>query len=383
MVGLKSMLRSVEIWRPRIHRQVRELPNRSLLAILYCVRSSRCTNAHDRVYALLGICNDGEGIKVDYNSSIHDLYINWTWNQIENTKRLEVLSACNGSKAVGLPSWVPNLENGLANDRNDLTAFVQTFCVDGLHFHDSSGKLLYSASGRSLCDPTLSADRHILSLSGMHIASVKAMLDPERAVERLETDPEFANLERLKDDNGITSITRAKIYHLESEVARLLGISELSYGSDHWIGFTDVLLRGLRNFHSSGDRQPQDFRQRYSTWRGFAPIDSHFEPEMELEVRKTAYLEKLIWFLNLILTTYGLQFYVTSSGQIGAVHPASSAQVGDMVFVLFGGNTPFILRKGREHYQLMGPCYQHGLMDGEAIAGWRTGKYKSERITLD
>ena len=147
------------------------MPNPSLLAILYCVRSSRCTNTHDRVYALLGIRNDGEGIKVDYNSSIHDLYINWTWDQIENTKRLEVLNACNDSKAVGLPSWVPNLENGLAKNRNDLTAFVQTVCVDGLHFHDSSGKLLYSASGRSLCDPTLSADGRILSLFGMHSES--------------------------------------------------------------------------------------------------------------------------------------------------------------------------------------------------------------------
>jgi len=168
---------------------------------------------------------------------------------------------------------------------------------------------------------------------------VKAMLDPERAVERLETDPEFANLERLKDDNGITSNIRAKIYHLGSEAARLLGLSELSYGSDHWIGFTDVLLRGLRNFHSSGKGQPQDFRQRYSTWRGFAPIDPQFEPEMEHEFRKSAYLEKLIQFLNLILTTYGLQFYVSSSGQIGAVHPALNVQVSDMVFVLFGGNT--------------------------------------------
>jgi hypothetical protein len=107
----------------------------------------------------------------------------------------------------------------------------------------------------------------------------------------------------------------------------------LSYGSDHWIGFIDVLFCSLRNFHSSGDAQLQEIRHRYSTWSGFALIDPHFKPEMEHEIRRVVYFEKLILFLTLVQNTYNLQFYVTTGGQIGVVLPTLNAQVRDMVYI--------------------------------------------------
>ncbi|OCL14656.1 hypothetical protein AOQ84DRAFT_272128, partial [Glonium stellatum] len=39
----------------------------------------------------------------------------------------------------------------------------------------------------------------------------------------------------------------------------------------------------------------------------------------------------------------------------------------DLVCVLFGLNCPIVLRRVKEHYVLVGPCYVLGLMDGEAI----------------
>jgi len=40
---------------------------------------------------------------------------------------------------------------------------------------------------------------------------------------------------------------------------------------------------------------------------------------------------------------------------------------GDIVAVFFGGKTPFCLRKQGSQYLLIGECYVHGLMDGEAM----------------
>jgi hypothetical protein len=42
-------------------------------------------------------------------------------------------------------------------------------------------------------------------------------------------------------------------------------------------------------------------------------------------------------------------------------------KTGDLVFVIFGASTPFVLRQGdqAEVYQLVGECYVHGFMDGE------------------
>ena len=45
-------------------------------------------------------------------------------------------------------------------------------------------------------------------------------------------------------------------------------------------------------------------------------------------------------------------------------------QVGDQVFVLFGGTMPFLLRVhdlSLEHFRLVGDCYLQGILDGEAM----------------
>jgi hypothetical protein len=42
-------------------------------------------------------------------------------------------------------------------------------------------------------------------------------------------------------------------------------------------------------------------------------------------------------------------------------------EVGDVVCVLFGGKMPFCLRPWGRYYRLVGECYVHGLMSGEAM----------------
>jgi hypothetical protein len=42
-------------------------------------------------------------------------------------------------------------------------------------------------------------------------------------------------------------------------------------------------------------------------------------------------------------------------------------EVGDVGCVLFGGKMPFCLRPQGHYYLLVGECYVHGLMAGEAI----------------
>ena len=65
----------------------------------------------------------------------------------------------------------------------------------------------------------------------------------------------------------------------------------------------------------------------------------------------------------------GRAMFVTSNGFIGL--GPWNAQEGDMVSVLFGGCTPFILRKtaGKELYTLVGEAYVYGIMGGELFSG--------------
>jgi len=60
------------------------------------------------------------------------------------------------------------------------------------------------------------------------------------------------------------------------------------------------------------------------------------------------------------------RFFVTRKGYMGLA-PAT-AQKGDLVCILFGGNIPFILRRVGPGYELIGQAYVHGIMaydDGE------------------
>lgn len=68
----------------------------------------------------------------------------------------------------------------------------------------------------------------------------------------------------------------------------------------------------------------------------------------------------------------GRRVCVTAAGRLGCVPPLS--QVGDEVVLIHGAPTPFVIRKSVEAtgadnnlYELVGACYMHGMMDGEAF----------------
>jgi hypothetical protein len=81
----------------------------------------------------------------------------------------------------------------------------------------------------------------------------------------------------------------------------------------------------------------------------------------------------------------GQQFFTTERGYMGYGPP--NLQPGDDVCVIFGGLAPFALRKRKgdapstsegSTYKLVGECYLHEIMHGEAIEELRVGTLKKE-----
>ena len=58
------------------------------------------------------------------------------------------------------------------------------------------------------------------------------------------------------------------------------------------------------------------------------------------------------------------------------------AEEGDLICLLFGGATPYILRPKRNYFQFLGACYLHGRMDGSAIENQRIHHVPSELFDL-
>ncbi len=76
--------------------------------------------------------------------------------------------------------------------------------------------------------------------------------------------------------------------------------------------------------------------------------------------------------------SYYRRFFVTRDGYFGLA--PLSVEKGDSIFILRGGRVPFLLRKISEtEYRIIGECYVHGIMHGEALA--REG-FAWERIQI-
>ena len=69
------------------------------------------------------------------------------------------------------------------------------------------------------------------------------------------------------------------------------------------------------------------------------------------------------------------QYYLVSACQSRSFFKMSKGwglgpritQSGDIVAVIYGSEWPWVLRPHGEEYQLVGPCYVYGIMDGEAV----------------
>lgn len=73
---------------------------------------------------------------------------------------------------------------------------------------------------------------------------------------------------------------------------------------------------------------------------------------------------------SLMAYAAGHVFFITAKGYFGM--GARHMQVEDEIWILFGGRTPYVLKPATNfsprHYTLVGDCYSHGVMDGEAAS---------------
>jgi hypothetical protein len=74
------------------------------------------------------------------------------------------------------------------------------------------------------------------------------------------------------------------------------------------------------------------------------------------------------------------RFITTMKGYAG-LSPLTS-RPGDKICVILGCCTPIILRKVQGRYELVGECYLHGIMHGEAMVDLDAGKHKLEDFVI-
>jgi hypothetical protein len=80
----------------------------NILSILHGTQEAKCSDAHDRLYAILGIVHDFQDIEVNYAKPVQEIYKIWATRRITRKKSLEILAACADSgRGNDLPSvWI-------------------------------------------------------------------------------------------------------------------------------------------------------------------------------------------------------------------------------------------------------------------------------------
>ncbi|EON65769.1 hypothetical protein W97_05008 [Coniosporium apollinis CBS 100218] len=325
-----------------IHRRQRGEQSR-LLNYLILSRQRSATEPHDHVYGVLGLV-DQEILTADYNEAVEAVYKNVVKRLINLDGNLDVLSACCETSPTAEQEHAP---------------------------HGPSDLVTSSRPGQE---------------SGNYAHAARPSWVPQWCV-RFEEDYQAFPL--CSGPCKASGDEKPQIQYLQSDqVMQVRGIAIDS------IAFVSPDLQTTRWPQVSED---------WSAWSGYIHPTN---PYGDVEEQREAFLSTLhlglydknnprkgdgseLFFDKAVrrtgngvteedtggrtFGTAGRRFFGTRTGYMGrGLH---DVRVGDLVVVLLGGKAPFVLREGgmKNELLLVGECYVHGIMNGEAMQGVRDG----------
>ncbi|KAI1283608.1 heterokaryon incompatibility protein-domain-containing protein [Xylaria sp. FL0933] len=325
--------------------------------ILSKFMSRQCSDPHDKVYGLLGFASEEESsfIVPDYSKPVAQLYREVSLALIQHTGELDILSMHypktpnhDDSLVDTLPSWVPDwsvhLDPSVLHDIDDRLS-----CVS-----------FYRASGDTRChvEATLSGS---LLVRGKIISRISLLSSDENHLDAASLKNFFLEWQ--------------KMVGADKDPSRLYAKSKTTTISD---AFWQTLCCSLipdrdapreKAMHRTTDDSP--YKPWFDAWWEW--LQEHdCDPHKLMDIRTEYSRAEINVMGGLVSTSINMRrlFMSEEDGWIGLV--PVDARVGDIVVLLEGGRVPYILRPADnpegendiQHYELMGPAYVHGVMDG-------------------
>lgn len=290
------------------------------------------SDPRDKIYSLLGLVNqaDKEGIPVDYEGPVEELYVKAASRILTSSQHLTLLYHNLEVKNLDLPSWVPDWSTWVYGSLG--VAYEQ----------------IYSACGKTTPRVEVDDSKHTLRLTGCLVSQIT------------ETSSPIGHHYRRFDTESILP-RKTWLAEQENFIGRLAPYPD---GSE----LIDVLWRTLiADLTFYKQRARSNYRKLYFAHRDYTEESSAHIKEMAREfvdsVRRKSRSRRLAR---------------TVTGHLGAVPNATEA--GDWVCMFHGAKQLFVIRKvGDCAYKLIGSAFVHGFMYGEILkADW----YREESILL-
>jgi hypothetical protein len=364
-----------------------ETPFEWLWNTMSLIRPASCSNLRDNVYAVLGIAGRhfkekpiSHYIRPDYNIPPKDLFINIMRLVLEHTPTLDVLGAIglrsSHPELEGLPSWVPDFT--LLRMPQSLVALSVPFDAalcnkyprPPLQF--SGGKMI--CSGAKFCnvievlDINTKAARDPSRVESMlnFCLSLPIKLNGKRRMEVVWRTL-IANNSKESNKPPIASFERSFITWLRVMLGNCLFESvQLGKDLEAEVQRLSVLLSRLDFKEAYGRVTVEDLWTRYVGWEKNAKLTG--EARLALAAEDASYRHAAYPFSYLAdLVLMGRRLFKTENGLLGLGLVAG--QMGDEVWFLYGGRTPFVLHPvgDGKTYTLVGECYIHDFMHGEML----------------
>ncbi|EHK50236.1 hypothetical protein TRIATDRAFT_90562 [Trichoderma atroviride IMI 206040] len=363
--------------RPKLNDASSPYEGAGLLWLLRRVMSLNATDAHDKIYSILGLLGEEESLELnivpDYTQSVAECYQKTSLLIMSQMKNLDILfTDRNFNSTLDVPSWVVDWRNLPAPSPVSLDP----------HSHDTKGeeeKRPFSASLSTQWAPMTGPDAKTLMLSGY----------------------EFDEIIQVEDILTVPAMDHNDIATMGSSISNLTGFMKrlfLGLGSyfDILVQWETLAMPKKHSKYPTGEDAETVFAMTMCT----GSIDS---PELALQrfrkwrktlrgPRKMAFLKNLGingGFYKTMVAAVGIssgfnvaedRVYATATettlwrrlartkkGYLAVI--PSQTVVGDHIALYKGGRMPFIVRRiGQgDRRELIGPCYVHGIMYGE---GW-------------
>jgi len=308
------------------------------------------SDPRDLIFAVLGISKFG--IKPDYTKTVLEIYtlVALNWVNIKFEPCLDFL-LCSGygqnTRDTSWPSWVPDWR--AMQNRDFLTCPWIVLRGDVQHSADLG---LPAESPKLEVSP-------ILCVAGVLTDFVVSLEDPVDKVVTIEDAFTYA-LRFIVNSTRPTGPS-------EPCLTGLLGCltwDSVFENENEKRNFSTTFLYAMRDFIVENDVQdiPPWLQE---TLGKLKPTKDWTSTAIRRLIKKEPFLQRICH---------------TAGGRIAAVSPKAGIQ--DYIAVIPGCSCPVLLRKVRDHFIHLGPCFVDGLMNGEVAEMLEAGKVKMEDIEI-
>ena len=336
---------------------------------LYRILHLSCTvfsiDPRDKIYGLLGLVEDSLAslIEPDYTAPVLNVYRLFTLATIEATRSLDIIRHTGGPTAYStistMPTWVP-----------DWTVAPPTTAL-------TLGETSFNVSGSSSASIQVLSDIGLLSCKGFIIDRVDGMgamwakgWSVESVIPTKGNANPYGGFEAAREAIWTSLVACHSLPNekLNADYGSLLATPALAKAKlpDHST-LRDITGSNVFSWCVRSLKGNAEFRL------AARPLQDYFWDQSSLEAVDAGHLRDGLMQKDRVGVRRRLA--TTERGYIGMV--LETAERDDVIAVLLGCSMPMVLRQSKivgggsedVRWQVVGECYLHGIMDGEAM-GW-------------